>query len=475
MLEGISPGICGLILSLEEKLGQISAKFGRLWVDAFRPKMLMSIGILGYGTRGSMLAGALAFAAVCLLPAGQGTARADSKYYDVAYQFRLLPDEGSAKVTIGLDKNADYVRQIRLHIDPERHTDFEGDGEVSRKGNYVYWDPPKGGGELEYMVDVNNTRKSGSYDSRMTEDWALFRGDDLVPPVSVRTKVGAESRARLRFKVPKDWATVTPYKRRSDSSYVVESANRRFDRPVGWMLTGSVGLRLEEISGTKVVVAGPFHEGVRRQDVLAFLNWNLPELLQVFPDYYEKLLIVSAGDPMWRGGLSGPGSLFIHSDRPLISENGTSSLLHEIVHTAMRIRAKSDDDWIVEGFAEYYSLEAMRRSGTISPQRYDRALKMLTDWSADVKDLKGARSHGPKTARAVLVLRDLDGEIRELSGGEASLDDVARQLAREGGKVTLEGLRKITEEIVGREVESLKAANLPLAGQENDLLSEARE
>ena len=414
----------------------------------------------------------MAVATACLsLGFGAG---ADSRYYDVGYRFHLLPAEDVARVRIELGKNADYVRQIRLHIDPERHTDFEGDGEVSRKGNYVYWDPPDGGGELEYRAAISNARKSGSYDARMTDDWALFRGDDLVPPVSVRTVVGAESRARLRFKVPKGWSTVTPFKRRSDSSYVVENPDRRFDRPVGWMLAGSVGLRLEEISGTKVVVAGPFDQGVRRQDVLAFLNWNLPELLEVFPDYYDKLLIVSAGDPMWRGGLSGPASLFIHSDRPLISENGTSSLLHEIVHTAMRIRAKSDDDWIVEGFAEYYSLEAMRRSGTITAQRFDRAIRMLSEWSSDVKGLKGARSHGPRTARAVLVLRDLDEEIRELSGGEASLDDVARRLAHKGGEVTLEGLREIAEGIVGREVETLKAKNLPLADEDKDLLSEAR-
>ena len=57
--------------------------------------------------------------------------------------------------------------------------------------------------------------------------------------------------------------------------------------------------------------------------LLAFLRWNLPALVDIFPDFPERVLVVSAGDPMWRGGLSGPGSLYIHAERPLISGNGT--------------------------------------------------------------------------------------------------------------------------------------------------------
>ena len=59
---------------------------------------------------------------------------------------------------------------------------------------------------------------------------------------------------------------------------------------------------------------------------------------------------------MWRGGLSAPQSLFVHSDRPLISENATSTLLHEVMHLALGIRAAEQFDWIVEGLASYFAL-----------------------------------------------------------------------------------------------------------------------
>ena len=39
-------------------------------------------------------------------------------------------------------------------------------------------------------------------------------------------------------------------------------------------------------------------------------------------------------------------------------------LLHEVMHAMLGIHATSGDDWIVEGLAEFYSLELLRLSGT---------------------------------------------------------------------------------------------------------------
>src|SRR5690606_26023869 len=110
-------------------------------------------------------------------------------------------------------------------------------------------------------------------------------------------------------------------------------------------------------------------EGMRRMDVLTLLTFTWPELRAVFPRDPDKLLIVGAGDPMWRGGLSAGNSLYMHADRPLVSENGTSSLLHELVHVVGRIYGKERSDWISEGLAEYYAIELLRRAGGLSDDR----------------------------------------------------------------------------------------------------------
>jgi hypothetical protein len=171
-------------------------------------------------------------------------------------------------------------------------------------------------------------------------------------------------------------------------------------------------------------------------DTLAFFRMTLPTLQGIFPGFPERLLVVSAGDPMWRGALSGPGSLFVHADRPFISENGTSTFLHELVHVAMRARSRPDSDWIVEGLAEYYSLEVLHRSGALSDARFEKAHASLAAWAAEAPSLDVPHSTGPVTAKAVGALRAIDREIRSASKGRKSLDDVARALAEADEAVT---------------------------------------
>ena len=286
-----------------------------------------------------------------------------------------------------------------------------------------------------------------------------------MPPATVRTVKGASSRARLRLQGPDGWSFVTAYPRAEDDSdwYLVERADRRFDRPVGWMAAGRLGVRRDRVADRRVAVAGPTGQGVRHLDMLAFLRWNLPDVVAVFPDFPERLLIVSAGDPMWRGGLSGPGSLYIHAERPLISGNGTSTLLHELIHVAQGYRAARDEDWIVEGIAEYYTLEIMRRSGTIPESRYRLGFEKLEEWAARSEGLAADASTGARTARSALVMRDLDTEIRERSGGAHSLDDLARQLAGDGRPVSLERLRELAAALAGGPVEALSPGRI---GQE---------
>lgn len=189
-------------------------------------------------------------------------------------------------------------------------------------------------------------------------------------------------------------------------------------------------------------------------DVLTLLTFIWPHAQQVFPRDPAKLLIVGAGDPMWRGGLSASNSYYMHSDRPLVSENGTSSLVHELVHVFSRIRDTDRSDWISEGIAEYYAIELMRRAGGLSEDRYHKVRAQLKRWSKDVKSLRGENSSGPMTARAVLLLQDLDKEIRQVSEGRHSLDDLTRALMRLE-KASTDDVLAISESLLGAPSEVL--------------------
>jgi predicted metalloprotease with PDZ domain len=163
---------------------------------------------------------------------------------------------------------------------------------------------------------------------------------------------------------------------------------------------------------------------------------------------------------MWRGGLSASNSLFLHADRPLVSENGTSSLAHELTHMVTRISGvvteQTNDDWIAEGIAEYYSFELLYRAHGISKSRRGKIIRDLKEWGADVEHLRKTRSAGPVTARAVVLLDELNTEIRERSKKEYSLDDVTRQLMVIR-KVSLADLRAATEKLIGPNIKALES------------------
>jgi hypothetical protein len=396
---------------------------------------------------------ALCLVAVANLAPEPGLAQ-DELLYDVLFEARVVPTERAAHVAVRVSDPAGLLNQIQWRIDPERHREWSGDGEIETEGDLVRWRPPAGDSVLRYVFRIDHLRDQRSYDSRCAETWAIFRGDDLVPPARVRTEDGAHSRSRLRLRVPQGWSVAVPFERRPDGSYTVDRPERRFDRPTGWMAVGRLGVRRETIAGSRVAVAGPVGQKLRRLDLLALLRWTLPSLEDIVGELPERMVVVGAGDPMWRGGLSGPHSVFVHSARPLIEEDGTSPILHELMHSTLGIEPGAGGDWIVEGLAELYSLELLVRSRTTSRRRFELSLARLEEKGAGVRRLSVDRADATVTARAVTVLRALDAILREETQEEHSLDDVVRVLAERRSRVTATELRELAESIGGVDLQA---------------------
>ncbi len=383
-------------------------------------------------------------AVLVLLTCTQCILAADGNRFGVLYTVRMEPDTHSALVQMRLTHNSTLVNWLDFALDAGRYRDFTGTGDIAREGDRLRWTPPARDAWLQYRVELTSKRGNGHYDGRVTPDWALFRADDLVPPFRSGFARNSLASAELQFDLPRDWSVQTRYPRDDEGRYQVGDPERKFDRPTGWLVMGKLGARRDDIGATHVAVAAPQGQGVRYLDTLAFLRWTLPHLQELFPDFPPRLLLVSAGDPMWRGALSAPNSLYVHSERPLISGNGTSTVLHELVHVAMQARSGPGADWIVEGLAEYYSLEILRRSGAISEERFEAAHRELAEWGLSAGALDVEHSTGATTAKAVGVLRGIDRELRAASGGQRSLDDVARALAGDGETVTVARFNELT-------------------------------
>jgi len=403
---------------------------------------------------------AVAFAG-CNAPASEDERRGSDRprVYDILYRLTVDPDAQSVAVALSLSQRDDFLREMRFDTLGGRVRDVRGDGSVDSRNGEVVWTPPERGGELTWRVSVPHRRGDG-YDAWLGEKWGIFRAEDVIPRAATRTLKGAESRTTMRFVLPAGWSAVTEYAE-ENGAFRVPRPGRRFSQPAGWMAVGDLGVRRERIAGIRVAVAAPVDQGARRMDMLAMANWILPELVRLLPTPPSRLTIVSAGPPMWRGGLSAPQSIYVHADRPLISENGTSTLVHEFLHVGLGFSSMRGYDWIVEGMAEYYTLELLRRSGSITGRRFERALKSLEDWAEDADALCKPVSSGASTALAVVTFAELNRELEARSDGERSLDDVLFDLASTDRPVDLDTLAGSVRALTGEVPELLHSDRLP--------------
>ncbi|MGQ9426390.1 hypothetical protein ACXYTJ_09815 [Gilvimarinus sp. F26214L] len=395
------------------------------------------------------------------------TARtADASTYELRYNVDLLPSEQAALVTVAIP-DARLLRELDFRIDSRVHSEFRANGTLEVENERARWTPPADDARLTLRVKIPSERDPGEYDAYINDDWAIFRGDDLVPPATVRSVKGAESRATLHFDLPKGWPSVNTGWPRDEAGqgFLVDNPQRRFDRPTGWMIAGKTGTRRDRVGQTRISVSAPVGTRLHRMDVLSFLNFVWPELENVFRATPPRLLIVGAGEPMWRGGLSGPNSLFLHADRPLVSENGTSALIHELVHMVGSIRGKKGHDWIAEGIAEFYAVELLHRAGGMTDARREKVFDDLGQWGADVETLIAPHSTGARTARATILFRSLDQEIRKHSRGGYTLDDVVPQLMDR--KTSLQDLRDRVEALTGKRSRVL-ASDLLAGGEDSN-------
>jgi hypothetical protein len=377
------------------------------------------------------------------------TLQADSRQqYDAIFELQLEAGNDKAVGSLTIEQSSPLLPEIGLRMEEDRYRLISADGDTRIEDGRLYWELSAGRSELRYEVVLTQARGEG-FDGLVTEDWAIFRGDDMFPTTKVDDAVSAESRSSLRLLLPKGWTAVAPYRGSAEDGWRVDKPGYRFDRPTGWILAGRIGVKRETIADVAITIAAPVGARAQRVSMLALLRWNLSWLVEQAPAVPSHLLIVAGPDPLWRGGLSAPNSLFIHADLALISEDGSSPLLHEVAHVLFPVDAADDEDWIDEGLAEYISLRALRESGTLSAQRYQRSIRHFRKRGERASSLYSADSKGDVTARAVAMLDDLDQELRAASDGQADMMELTRLMMASPEPLTMARIRELAAQLIG--------------------------
>ncbi|WP_338490058.1 hypothetical protein VRB78_06795 [Pseudomonas trivialis] len=372
-----------------------------------------------------------------------------AKKVDLDYHVKLLPQSDQAEVRVSLSQGA-AVRSLNFDLGHAGdYSDFKADGQWKVTGSRGLWQPDADKASLTYRVRLSHARKPGTYEARMTPSWALFRGEDLVPTAHLDQQDGVELVSRLVFELPPGWKSVeTAWPRIGKHKFRIDNVSRLFDRPTGWMLAGTLGSRRVRLGDTDVTVASPKGQAMRRMDVLTLLTFVWPQVEAAFPRHPAKLLVVGASDPMRRGAFAARDSIYLNSRTPLVSESGSSPLLREVVQAIGRFNDHDTSDWISEGFGEFYAIELMRRAGGITDERYAAIQARLGKQGKDVTSLRGEHVSGATVARAVLVLQDLDREIRVKTHNKRSLDDLAQAVMRADSVNTAQFVQ-LAESIIG--------------------------
>ncbi|CRM45101.1 hypothetical protein [Pseudomonas sp. 24 E 1] len=372
-----------------------------------------------------------------------------AKKIDLDYHVKLLPQSDQAEVRVNLSQGS-AVRSLNFDLGHDGdYSDFKADGQWSITEHRGLWQPSANKASLTYRVRLTHARKPGIYEARMTPSWALFRGEDLVPPARLDQQDGVELVSRLVFELPAGWKSVeTVWPRIGKNKFRIDNVSRLFDRPTGWMLAGTLGSRRVRLGETEVTVASPKGQAMRRMDVLTLLTFVWPQVEAAFPRHPAKLLVVGASDPMRRGAFAARDSIYLNSRTPLVGENGSSALIREVVQAIGRFNDHDTSDWVSEGLGEYYAIELLRRAGGITDERYEAIQARLAKEGKDVTSLRGEHASGATVARAVVVLQELDREIRVKTHNKRSLDDLAQAVMRTDSITTAEFV-KLAESIIG--------------------------
>lgn len=388
-----------------------------------------------------------------LIPATHTVAFSARETFSVEYSIEVHADDPTTASVRWELAGVDEIRRIRLNADTDRFHSFQASGRLEERDGEITWWPDAPYGHLSYTVLLRHRRgPEGGFDSWADTDWVLTRARHLFPRSSVlfatNVEPDAEARARLILRLPDGWGVASPLPPDGPARFVVESPQARFDHPRGWLMLGRFARTDVSIANTMVTVTAAGEVTTPAGEIFALLRKGLPELERLLAHSPPRLLIALAPDPMWRGGLSGSNSFYMHGDRPIQTPDRTSPYLHELFHVINPTRPGPDAEWVTEGLAEFYSVEIQRRIGTLDADGFRRALRSFARHGRWHRDFTRTTDFALRNNSAPLVMWALDREIRDATDSAHDLDSVVAELAKQGGIVTtasfLGTVRRIT-------------------------------
>lgn len=235
---------------------------------------------------------------------------------------------------------------------------------------------------------------------------------------------------RLRFALPAAWSVEGPWPHDGEDAFALAKGEAL---PRGFFAVGPLEIASETHAGRTYRYArlGEAMDDVTEKEMFAYLKAATPYYSSVYGDVVgPTVFVVSYGDPMFKGGLAGHASLYIHRDVDL------RTLAHEYAHVWQAFSGKPEPGaatiWVNEGDAEYHGTLSLFATG-------DWSLKQVNDFYAEaykarttVKEPLDEGVYGGDDAiaykKGVVMMAWLDDAIKDNTDGAKSLSDLVKAL-----------------------------------------------
>lgn len=424
-----------------------------------------------------------ALLALALLVLPSGVAAAPERVVDVAWTYTLSlpdPESGNVRVDIGLSGAEGAITRFTFVTGSHREpiTNVTGGPttllDIDPLVGTVAFDVD---GDESFSFDVAMERaafKPGETLAHVGADFALFKAESAALAYSYRFYEGVVVRnvTTVRLVPPAGWQEAAPWRSIGKGEYALAGSEAA---PRGFVVMGPFR------KVTDIPVDGRVFRHVQlgaeptfTPDLRAYFEGATPYYRAVYGRSPAYVLIVSAPDPMFRGGLGATDSLYVHETADL------RTLAHEYAHVHQRFgteeRVGLSSMWLAEGDADWHGALSLHAADLWSPMQVQRSFdeaaadarvpsfrdERLADVSYGMMTPDGRSLERFAYHKGSIVLRALDEELAQ-RGGVAEM--LRRLNARHGDPTNEAGVepvgnqeaREVAEEVAGRDLDAFFA------------------
>lgn len=297
-----------------------------------------------------------------------------------------------------------------------------------------------------WVLDVRRPAFSAcgcEFNSYLSGQWGVVKAEALSVPFSYAYFLPAPTfHATVKFRLPPGWSAEAPWKLLGPNHYELPGTGPPLPR--GFFVLGpfTPELRDERASiGKEFAYVRLAAELTGKASLFEYLKKATPYYQGVYGDVTgDRVLVVSAGPPMFTGGLGSTDSLFVHQN------SSQETIAHEYAHVWQRFQTVDDPQvaggtalWVNEGDADLHG--ALSRFVTetqpgFTLARLNREFRESYDENsvkADMKQPLNVAAYGQPFEqvaykKGLFTLLFLGQELERISNRTVGLNDVLREL-----------------------------------------------